>query len=61
MQQRVRANFDKVMDDTWHRVNATGTIEEVGDAVAAIALAKVKEARGRPLTYLWSQGQGFRG
>lgn len=31
MQARVRANFDRIMagDDTWHRVDATGTIEQV--------------------------------
>lgn len=62
MQRRVRKNFSRLMagDSTWHVVDGTRSIEEVGDQVSRLVMNKVREvaAGGSPVRQLWVRERG---
>ena len=54
LQKAVRANFDKLREDWWTIVDATGTVDEVHAACRAVADdAVAKCVAGAPYTRLW--------
>ena len=54
LQKAVRANFDKLREDWWTIVDATGTVDEVHAACRAVADdAVTKCAAGAPYARLW--------
>lgn len=61
MQLRVRDNFDRLMagDNTWHVVDGTKSIEEVGLAIDRVVMDRVKDVTiGSPLGRLWIKEEG---
>lgn len=52
-QSRVRGNYDKLMDETWQKVDTDGkTLDEVYDEVFEL-IQKCIETQKKPLTQLW--------
>ncbi|XP_046336904.1 thymidylate kinase-like [Haliotis rufescens] len=52
-QKRVAENFEKLQDETWQRIDADKTIEDLHKELYAIVKLTIEEARNKKIDKLW--------